>query len=336
MTSSGDPAVTVRCVHDVIAVAGHPAPFDRIQIRVFYPALDDGSEFVRMSGEVPLAPADTPWPVVVIVPGVNIGSEVYRWLAVALTRLGYVVVTYSWIDLLFGIQSGLTPGMDLETASHDAYGSGPTATAPAPILEHLATSLPVFDGRLDLERVAVGGHSAGGAVALQSADPAWVPGLRAVFTYGAHTMTSTVLGWPPGEVASVPAGTPVLLMAGDRDGVISASRSRYGIGEGEHDPIRVTWDQAIDPSTPGSYLRFAGATHFSFTDPFDPTTGRAFLEGAQPTPERATELRDLMATVVGAFLDEHLAQAESTAGTVRDLTADHPLVADQEHRPDRA
>ncbi len=336
MSGPADPGVTVRCVHDVVAVEEHPAPFDRIQIRVFYPAQDDGSEFVRMSGEVPLAPAEQPWPVVVIVPGVNIGSEVYRWLAVALTRHGYVVVTYDWIDLLFGIQRGLTPGMDLETAGHDAYGSGPTATAPAPILNHLGTSMPVFDGRVDLDRVAVGGHSAGGAVALQSANPAWVPGLRAVFSYGAHTMTSTMLGWPPGEVAPVPTGTPVLLMAGDRDGVISASRSRYGIGEGDHDPIRITWDRAIDPSTPGSFLRFAGATHFSFTDPFDSTTGRAFLEDGQPTPQRAAELRDLMATVVAVFLDQHVAGAESAGRSVPDLTARHPLVAEQEHRPDRA
>jgi predicted dienelactone hydrolase len=322
----------VRCLHDVVSVDAHPAPFDRIQVRVHYPAQDDGSDAVRMSGVVPAAPADAPWPVVIIVPGVNIAPESYRWLAVALARRHYVVVTYSWVDMLFGDQRGLTPGLDLALAHHDRYGSGPTATALGPILGHLADPGPVLEGRLDLSRVALGGHSGGGTVALQSADPAWVPGLRAVFAYASHTMTATALGWPAGTVASVPAGVPVLLMAGANDGVIAASRSRYGIGEGEHDPIRLTWDQAIDPGTPGCYVRFGGATHFSFTDPFDSTSGRSFLEGDQPSTGDGARLRTSIAAVVGSFLDRYAADREATGSKLSQLVADDPLVVDQQQR----
>jgi predicted dienelactone hydrolase len=332
MTSSGDPAITVRCLHDVIAVDDRPVPFDRIQLRVHYPAHDDGSDEVRMSGVMPAASADAPWPVVIIVPGVNIAPEAYRWLAVALARRNYVVVTYSWVDMLFGDHRGLTPGLDLELAHRDRYGTGPTATAVAPVLEHLAAPGPVLDGRLDLTRVALGGHSGGGTVALQSASPDWVTGLRAVFAYASHTMTATALGWPPGTMAPVPPGVPVLLMAGADDGVIAASRSRYGIAEGDHDPVRLTWDDAIDPATAGSYVRFAGASHFSFTDPFDPTSGRSFLEVERPTPAHDEALRSLLGRVVATFLDEHVAQRESTGPAVPDLVAGDPLVEDHDHR----
>lgn len=334
MTSSGDPAITVRCLHDVVAVDDHSAPFDRIQIRVHYPAHDDGSDEVRMSGVMPAASADAPWPVVIIVPGVNIAPEAYRWLAVALARSGYVTVTYSWVDMLFGDHRGLTPGLDQALAHRDRYGTGPTATAVAPILEHLAAPGPVLDGRLDLNRVALGGHSGGGTVALQSANPGWVPGLRAVFAYASHTMTATALGWPPGALAPVPSGVPVLLMAGADDGVIAASRSRYGIGEGDHDPIRRTWDEAIDSASPGWYLRLAGASHFSFTDPFDPTSGRSFLEVGRPAAAHDEALRSLIGRVVVTFLDEHVAERESTGPTVRDLVARDPLVEDHDHRFD--
>ncbi len=330
--ASGSAARRVRCLHEVVEVPGHPAPYDRIQIRIHYLAEHAGSEAERMSGVVPAARAATPWPVVMIVPGVNIAPESYRWLAVLLAERGYAVVTYSWVDELFGGHVGLTPGLDLELAHADRYGTGPTGTAIGPILGHLADPGPVLQGCLDLNRVALGGHSGGGTVALQSADQRWVPGLRGVFAYASHTMTATALGWPEATLAPVPTPLPVLLMAGSRDGVIAASRARYGTGDGQHDPVRSTWEQAVDPASPGSYLLFGGATHFSFVDPFDPTSGRSFLEGPPADPNLDQQLRALMAAVVGAFLDEHVAAGVAAGPTVPDLVADHPLILDQRHR----
>ena len=78
--------------------------------------------------------------------------------------------------------------------------------------------------------VALGGHSGGGTVVLQSANPAWFPSVKAVFTYGAHAMASTVLGWPVGHVLDLSDDVAVLLMTGEHDGVMAASAVRYGSG----------------------------------------------------------------------------------------------------------
>ena len=90
-------------------------------------------------------------------------------------------------------------------------------------------------GQVDLSRVVVGGHSAGGTVALHNSNPDWVPGLHAVFAYAAHTMTATALGHDEATVAPVPAKVPVMLMSGADDGVIAASRDRYRTDDGAHD-----------------------------------------------------------------------------------------------------
>ena len=175
---------------------------------------------------------------------------------------------------------------------------------------------------VDLDKVVVGGHSAGGTVALHSSDPGWVPGLRAVFAYGGHTMVATALGHGEAAVVAIPANVPVMLLAGDRDGVISASRDRYRRdhathgghaddgGHRAHDPVRRTFDEAIGHRRGDSWLvELAGAGHFAVCHPVDTTTGRAFLE---PDPVVDPTVRELLGDLIAAFVAANVGLADST------------------------
>ena len=288
----------VRGWHFSFDAGGDPA-----LATLYYPGDRLRLEEARLTGQVPAA-AGEPWPLVVMMPGINVAPDSYRWLAHRLVPTGVCGVTYAAIGSLGPAGRGITPGLDLDALTPANLGSRPVATALGPLLDRLR-GLSVADGappagRLDFDRVVVGGHSAGGTVALHSSDPGWVSGLRAVFAYGGHTMTATSLGHGEAAVVAIPAEVPVMLIGGDRDGVISASRDRYGRGDGAHDPVRRTFEEAIGHRRGDSWLvELAGAGHFAVCHPVDTTTGRAFLE---PDPDTDPAVRDLLGDLIASFL----------------------------------
>ena len=256
---------------------------------LYYPGDDRRLDVARLTGQVPADDADAPWPVVVIMPGINVAPDSYRWLAHRLVADGLCVVTYAAIGSLGPAGRGITPGLDLSALAPDTIGTRPSSTALGPLLGSLAELSGADDtpvaGLVDLARVAVGGHSAGGTVALHNSDPSWVPGLRAVFAYAAHTMVATALGHGEAAVAPIPAKVPTMLLGGADDGVIAASRDRYRTDHGAHDPVRRTFAEAIDRQQGDSWLvELAGAGHFAICDPVDATSGRSFLE---PDPAKS-------------------------------------------------
>lgn len=300
--------VVVRAYRDAVRVDGVPAPYDTIHLSVRHPALPAGNDAERMSGALRADTSSGPYPVVVLLPGVNVASGGYTWLASALVEAGHVVVSYDWVGELFPGQNGLTPGVDIAVATPAAYGSAPTTPALRPILDRLAElhSEGPLAGMLDLTRVALFGHSAGGTVALQSASPAWFPEVAAVITYGAHLMASQQLGFEAGALVSSPAKVPVLLASGTDDGVVAASAIRYGaqVGSEQHDPVVRTWLDGL-PECPQAWLAVVrGAGHLLPVSPEDPTSARGFLE--PPLEADQDELRKVFVTLVTAFLRSHL------------------------------
>ncbi|MGV9678717.1 alpha/beta hydrolase family protein [Nocardia sp. NPDC003482] len=276
------------------------APFDTAHLKVYYPAAVSGDDTERLTGVFAPDPAGAPYPVVLFLPGVNVAQDSYRRFATALVESGFVVVTFDRVAELFGGRMGLTPGVDLAAARPETYGSRPTCPTIGTILDAVAAlnAAGPLSGALDTERVGLGGHSAGGTVALQSAR--YFPAVGAVFAWGAHTMVATMLGWDPGTVLPAQVTCPVLLGVGTNDGVIRGSADRYGEdGEDRPDPVRRTFDEAL-PDGEHLLAIVPGANHFGIADA-DPTAARAFLDG----PADASALTPF-ARLTSAFLRTHL------------------------------
>ncbi|MFI0350271.1 alpha/beta hydrolase family protein [Actinomadura sp. 9N407] len=281
------------------AATGDSPPFGIAHLKVYYPARAEGTDAERLTGVFPPDPAGAPYPVVLFCSGVNVEQAAYRPLAADIAAAGFVVVTFDRVAELFGGQYGLTPGVDLDAARPDAYGTRPTCPAIPAVLDAL-DGIDLLKGMLDLDRVALGGHSAGGTVVLQSAR--FVPGVRACFAYGTHTMVATMLGWPAGTVLPAQVDCPVLLGVGTRDGVIAGSSDRYG-EPSPSDPVSRTFTEALDG--PGDLLAVVkGANHFAVADPVDPTAARAFLD-LDPETDPAAGRRAFTDLVV-TFLRAHV------------------------------
>jgi pimeloyl-ACP methyl ester carboxylesterase len=174
-------------------------------------------------------------------------------------------------------------------------------------------------GLLDLQKIVLGGHSAGGSAALVNANPHFFPTVKAAFTYGAHVQAATTLGYSEGAVLRLSDEMPLLIIGGNRDGVIAASSGRYR-AEGEVNPRALSASQlAADAMAPllhtfqnaigglrgDRYLAVLdGANHFSIAYPQDLTTGRAYLD--QPPTRVGVELRTSLLSLITGFLQAHV------------------------------
>jgi dienelactone hydrolase len=320
----------VRAIFRAAKVETASSPYDSIHLKIFYPAELSGSEAEQNLGEVPAAAQQAPFPVVILFNGINCGAELYQWLAVKLAERGLVVVTFSWIAQNLPGMTALTPGVDLQALMPDVYGTRPTASAMPTLLAELKQlqSDGVLAGLLDEQRVILGGHSAGGRVAIESADPKFFPQVVASFAYGAHTAAVTQLGYAPGKILPLPDTLPLLLLGGTCDGVIAHSSDRYGVTwEKPTTPVTRTFQEAIGGGRKDSYLiLLEGANHFAIAHPFDSTTGRPFLDLPATQPEE--QIRDLLAEVIGLFIDAHVRQQPTALDALHHLqTSGNPLVA---------
>jgi predicted dienelactone hydrolase len=320
--------MSVRAFFQAATVENASSPYDTIHLKVFYPAKMTGSEAEQNQGVVAADLQCSPFKVVILFNGINCGGELYQWLAVKLAERGLVVITFSWVaENLPGVV-GLTPGVDLQMLSPNMYGKGATASALATllkVLEHLQAE-SILAGLLDLDRIIIGGHSAGGRVAIESASPQFFPQVVAAFAYGAHTAAAVQLGYPPNIILPLPDSLPLLLIGGTNDGVIANSSHRYGVTwERATTPIERTFTEAIAGGRGDSYLLLIeGANHFSFTN-FDSTTGRAFLDFQATQP--IEQLQNLMGEAIGLFIDAHVG-SQTTAKEALDrlLTSKNPLI----------
>lgn len=290
-----------------VRLEGAAAPYDTIHVRVTYPASD--AEPVDAVGTLAPAVDLAPFPVVLWSPGMNTDPSYYRWLGNEISRAGFAFVTFTFLGLVPPASVGITPGADLSLARPETFGTGPIGALIAPVLEVVAAlneEPGPLHGRLDLDRIALGGHSAGGTISLNSANHRYFPHVRAVFSYAAHTMASTMLGWPAGTVLPLSGDCPALLMSGTDDGLVAASARFYGEDSDRVDPIKRTFDTLPDiPSAAGSWLvSIEGANHFSIAFPDD--GGLPRVRDDLPASRPAEQTRTLIGRVITLFLRDHL------------------------------
>ncbi len=306
----------VRAIYRVAAIPEAEPAYDRVNLKIYYPALFGDTPEERNSGVVPVDAKYAPFGVVILLPGINLGPEGVSWLALRLAAAGYVTVATTAISEEMPGYISISPGFLLDMLAPDNYGKAPSSSVLGPVIDELKAvqADSVLAGKLDLDHIVLGGHSAGGTAALLNANPDWFPGVCATFAYAAHSGASVALGWPAETILPLPAVLPALILAGDHDGVIAASSHRYGKEEG--DPVQTvirTFEEGVPDCDGNSHLFILkGANHFTFACPHDGTTGREFLDWQGG--EDQNELRSYLVELLLDFLHSVL-RADGSAQT---------------------
>lgn len=241
------------------------------------------------------------WPLAVVLPGFGCAAESYGWLARTLADTFICTLTYSLIEQSSFGDPIFTPGIDFDTATPAAHGSAPRCTALPSLLQAVASCR--LANHLDLTRIALIGHSAGGAAALADVARPWTPGTVAAVTYGAHGVGAVKAGWGDGTVCPIQP-VPTLLLAGDHDGLGDAAAvdGRYGPNFSSMQDLIA---RTLEACGPNSELRtFAGAGHFALAENYDGSMSTGYLEkgsGLEGPAVRAAIGQEIM-----RFLTKHL------------------------------
>ncbi|CAA0079914.1 Uncharacterised protein [Halioglobus japonicus] len=328
--------MTIRAVYRAIAIPGAEPPYDRASLKVFYPACYGDTEEERNTGVIPAESERAPFPVVILLPGINVGPESYGWLTKGLAEHGVVAVTFTLVAEEMPGYISLTPGLAIPALLPDNYAKSPSATAVGPILEDLAhmNKTGVLAGCLDLGRIVLGGHSAGGTVALLNARPDWFRGICGAFSYGAHTAAAAAMGYPQDSFFGTPTEVPTLLMGGTRDGCIAGSAGRYGDGQASPtERVERTFDEAmVDNRADCALALIEGANHFSMAYPADESTGRPFIDMDTTAPDEA--IRELLLSLIRGFISGYVRNDAAARHQLQQtLESKHPLIARGELRP---
>lgn len=294
----------VRALLRVAVVETVTPPYNTIYLKIFYPALDATTEVHQQTGILPFDTQWSPAPIVIFLPGVNCSAHTYEWLAANLAGNGIVTVISSWIAQNLPGRMSISPGIDIEAVQVATYGKRPTSSSLSTILE-VVESLrddEVMAGNLNHEAIILGGHSAGGTMALQNARHDWFPKVKAAFAYGSNSLATGVLGkWERGKIPPLPTDVPILMMGASLDGISEHHNKAFGHQEESNIEFlqRIFKEANYQDST---LCIFDGANHHSICYPLDTSIGRTFLDTATDADEQIirAEIADLIKNFIKA------------------------------------
>ena len=312
----------VKAFWRVTRVKNSSSPYDTINLKVLYPSLAKDPQQSRSGTTSSVDSTLAPFPVVIFFSGINCSLIMYQWLALKLAASGLVVVLFDWLAENIPGSIALTPGVDLAAFSPDVYGTIPSASALPVLLAELEylQSESILAGMLDLQKIVLGGHSAGGRVALENAEPRFFSQISAAFSYGAHSATAIQLGCNPGTISPLPSSVPMLLMAGTRDGVIAKNSHRYGLSEWKTPatPVIRTFNEAISGGRNDSYLIvLEGANHFTIAEYLDLTVEATALDFPPTQPEN--KIRSIIGSAISLFIDTVVRQPSKASQELQQL-----------------
>ncbi len=181
--------------------------------------------------------------------------------------------------------------------------------------------------------MVLGGHSAGGRLALENAARRFFPQVGAAFAYGTSSAALIQLGYEPGTILPLPDSVPILLIGGTCDGAVAYMSEKWsGITPGAPTTSIIrTFREAISGGRDDCYLFIIdGANHFSIADPVDLTPHGSF---DFPATQPEDKIRSLMVEIIGLFIDAEVRSlAEASEQLKQLLLADNPLIASFEHK----
>jgi len=293
----------VRALQRVATVASATAPYNTIQLKLFYPALDATTEEHYQTGVLPFDTQFSPAPVVIFLPGVNCSAHTYEWLATNLAENGIVTVIASWLAQNLPGRFSISPGIDLDAVHVDNYGTRPTSSSLQTIIDALKTlsSETVLAGNVRGNFI-FGGHSAGGTMALQNARHDWFPEVIGAFSCCANPLATSVLGnWGKGNIPPLPTDVPVFMIGVSEDGIGDHHVKHFGnTDESGADYIRRIFNEAN--YTDGKLHIFDGANHHTICHPADHSIGRIFMDSPATGDESA--IRQQMSQMISDFVHE--------------------------------
>lgn len=303
----------IRSLWRAISIKENQSPYNKMHLKVLYPGKLTQSDREKNTGKIEFDRSLAPLPVVILFGGVNCSQEIYHWLAFYLASQNLITVTFNLVVGNPSVFTGLTPGIDVEALKSNKYGSVPTNTSLPYILEELKklNSEGLLKDGINLNKVVVGGHSAGGRSALESANPNWFSGISASFGYGIHSAGALQGGYETGTILPLPSFVPTLIMGGTKDGIIAQSSQRYGLKQWETPatPVIRTFNEAISSTRNDAYLVILeGANHLSIGDRTDSTTGRSFLDFAPTYPQE--QYRKLISEILINFINAYIRKSQ--------------------------
>lgn len=252
----------------------------------------------------PLAPSDRPWPVVIFLPGYGAPRAVYTGLSTRLASRGFVVfaldhpyesaVTELPDGRVVGTRESVLPG-ERDRSGYMARQQAVRVADVRFIIDQLAHPdallPPIEGGRIDGARVAVIGHSFGGAAAsaVLSEDPRVVA-------------AANIDGTPYGDLPDRVLTRPFLLLQSD-------------YAETHHGDFFINGNDKLlaHMTAPGFHYEIKHANHYSFTDApfFFAPPGRWLLAQVMGGGRGPAATQQAAADILAAFLTGPLTGADT-------------------------